>query len=156
MSQTASALSLVVDNSATLGNKLYIDTTPAYGGGGGGPVDPTVPMREYVDKADEAVESRLSAKLDSLTTKLDSLATKDGVSLQRTSVVHNVWAGVAALLLAGLAILSFGADRFDGGASISPQIAALETHQLTVDAAQDHRVKAVDQKLDVIIKQTAK
>ena len=139
-------------------SNVPLDDQTAFGGGGGGggPVEPTVSMREYVDKADEAVEARLSAKIDTVIAKLDGLATKESINLQRTSIVHNVWGGAIAVVLGLLAVLSFGADRFDGGAAVSPQLSAVTAKQATVDADQNAQAKALDRKLDVIINQTAK
>lgn len=107
-------------------------------------MEPTVSMREYVDKADEAVESRLGAKLDKLPTK------------------GTMWAAVAAII-AGiftavaiiLGSLSFASDRFNGGMSISPAVAASQQNQAQIDQRQDAQAAVMDRKLDIIIQQTA-
>lgn len=110
---------------------------PLYGGGGGGPVEPTVNLKDYVDARDEAVEARVNLKVGNLSTK------------------GTVWGAVATGFGLLLAILAFGGDRFDGGASISPTVSKLQIEQEKRDADQDAQLKLMDQKLDVLIKQTA-
>ena len=108
-------------------------------------MEPTVTWREYVDKADEAIESRLDARFDKLPTK------------------GNLWGAVAAMI-AGiftavaivLTTLSFASDRFNGGLAISPVIAEMQTRQRELDQGQDAKVKSLDAKLDLIIRQTAR
>ena len=66
-------------------------------------------MKDYVDARDDAVESRLAAKLD----KLPS-------ATQLWSMVGVLVA--TALTVVGLVFgsLAFGSDRFNGGLSVSP------------------------------------
>jgi hypothetical protein len=101
-------------------------------------------MKDYVDARDDAVESRLSAKLDKLPTK------------------GTVWGAVAAIvgsiftaLAITLGVISFGGDRFDAGMGISPAIQAAQQNQTQIDARQDAQMNVMDQKLDIIIRQTA-
>lgn len=101
-------------------------------------MEPTVSLREYVDKADEAVESRLVSKLDRLPTK------------------GTVWGAVATAVAIILASLAFASDRFNGGLSVSPVIAASQSQQAAVDKKQDAQMAVMDTKLDILIKQTAK
>lgn len=108
-------------------------------------MDPTVSMKEYVDSRDDAVESRLAAKLD----KLPSTAT--------------LWAAVAAIAASiftavaiVLASLSLASDRFNGGMSVSPAIAEAQAKQAQTDSDQDAKLRLMDDKLNIIIKQTAK
>ena len=116
---------------------------PSSGDGEGG--DTTVElMKAYIDSRDDAVESRLSAKLDKLPTK------------------GTVWAAVAAIvgsiftaLAITLGIISFGGDRFDAGLSVYPVIQAAQQNQTQIDARQDAQMNVMDQKLDIIIRQTA-
>jgi hypothetical protein len=110
---------------------------PLYGGGGGGPMEPTVSMKDYVDARDEATESRLSSKLETLPTK------------------STVWGAVATGIGLLAALIAFGGDRFDGGVAVSPTISRLQTEQQKRDSDQDAQLKLMDQKLDVLIKQTA-
>ena len=118
---------------------------PLHGGGGGGPMDSVSLMKAYTDARDDALESRLSAKLDKLLT-----------SSQMWAGVVTVIGGVFTLVTAALAVLAFGGDRFDGGASVSPQLDASHRAQLIVDDNQDAKAALMDQKLDLIIRQTSK
>lgn len=102
---------------------------PLSGGGGGGTFGPMVPIKDYVDKADEAVETRLGAKLEKLSTK------------------QTVWAAVATILGVLLAVLAFGGDRFDAGLSLAAQ----QQVQAARDNEQDRALRAIDQKLDRIL-----
>lgn len=114
------------------------------GGGDGTTVNSDALMKDYVDARDDAVESRLSAKLDKLPTK------------------GTVWGAVAAIvgsiftaLAITLGVISFGGDRFDAGMGISPAIQAAQQNQTQIDARQDAQMNVMDQKLDIIIRQTA-
>lgn len=111
-----------------------------HGGGGGtsGPVEPAVPLKDYVDARDEAVESRLMAKLDTLSTK------------------GTIWGAVATGTALLFAALAFGGDRFDSGMSASAVAEHIQTNQKTVDAAQNSRLKQMDDKLDILIQRSAK
>lgn len=102
-------------------------------GGPGGTSGPMVPIKDYVDARDEAVESRLMAKLDTLSTK------------------GTIWGAVGTALAIGLAVLAFGGDRFDSGIGMADQRQA----QLTRDIEQDKAVTEINTKLDQLIKQTA-
>jgi hypothetical protein len=111
-------------------------------------MDPSVPLRDYVDKADEAVESRLQQQLA-------------GVA-KTTDIRSNVWGATAALsglivALAGLIIglLAFGGDRFDGGMSASSIADNIQTAQRQTDVQQDRRLQQIDDKLDVLIERSA-
>ena len=108
------------------------------GGGGEPPVEPQVSMREYIDKADEAVESRLARQLDKLPTK------------------GTVWAAAGTVLGILLAALACGGDRFDGGVSVSPTIYRNQVAQEKRDSNQDAKAALMDRKLDLIIQQTSK
>lgn len=108
-------------------------------------MDPTVSIKEYVDARNDAIESRLSTKLD----RLPSTAT--------------VWGAVAAIvgsiftaLTIVLASLSFAGDRFDGGMSVSPTIENIRADQAKTDKNQDTKLELMNDKLDVIIQQTSK
>jgi hypothetical protein len=100
-------------------------------------MEPSVSLKDYVDARDEAVESRMSAKLETLPTK------------------NTVWGAVATGIGLLAALIAFGGDRFDGGVSVSPTIAKLQVEQAKRDADQDAQLKLMDQKLDVLIRQTA-
>lgn len=111
---------------------------PLFGGGGGGTLPPMVPIKDYVDKADEAIESRLTAKLDLLATKAD-------VSASQQSIRANIWGAIAAGLGIVLAVLAFATNRFDTGmtarASYDPIV-----------SAQKQRDEAQDKKFDEILR----
>ena len=102
-------------------------------GGTSGPMEPSVSLKDYVDKADEAVESRLMSKLD-------TLATKDALR-------SNIWGAVAALAALILGLAAFGGDRFDAGLGIADQ----RQEQLKRDEQQDRAVAQMNGKLDVLI-----
>jgi len=122
-----------------------ISPEPDFGGGkGGGPMDPSVSMKDHLDARDAALESRLGAKLD----KLPSEARMWGM-------VVSILGGTFVLFVGFLAVLSFAGDRFDGGMSVSPAIAAVQQNQAQVDQRQDAQMAIADRKLDIIIQQTA-
>jgi hypothetical protein len=129
---------------------------PLNGGGGDGTSDGMATMKDYVDARDEAVEARLMAKLDTVISRLDGLPSKNNLDDNRQSVIRNIWGGVITGFVAILAVLAFGGDRFDGGLSVSPQLASMQNNQAVTDQRQDAQANVLDQKLDVIIKQTAK
>lgn len=115
---------------------------PLYGGGGGGGnMDPNVMLKDYVDARDDAVESRLSAKLDKLPTE--------------SALRNNIWGAAAAVLGVMLAVLAFGSDRFNGGLSISPALVAVQTEQNKTDATQDAKLAMMDRKLDILLERSA-
>jgi hypothetical protein len=103
------------------------------GGGGGGTSDDMALLKDYVDARDEAVETRLNSKLDTLATHKD--------------VRNNVWGAVAAALALGIGLIAFGGDRFDAGVGMADYRQA----QLQRDASQDRQMIAVDRKLDLIL-----
>ena len=127
-----------------------------YGGGkGGGGVDSMIPIKEYVDARDDAVESRLSAKLDVVLSELSKLPKTTELEASRQSTVRNIWGGVLTLAGVSLAVLAFGGDRFEGGMAVSPIIAQVTKDQQKIDQTQDAKLGLIDSKLDVLIKQTA-
>ena len=107
------------------------------GGGGGGTLDDMIPLKEYVDARDDAVESRLSQKLDKLSTK------------------GTIWTAVATAVGVTLAVLAFGGDRFDTGLAISPAFQEAAFTQATVDNRQDANITELNKKLDILIVRTA-
>lgn len=109
-------------------------------GGGSGPMEPTVPIKDYVDARDDAVESRLMAKLDAIPTT--------------TAMRSTIWGAVATALGIVFAVLAFGGDRFDGGASVSPIVSQIQGQQAKRDDAQDAKLQEIDQKLDVLIERS--
>lgn len=106
---------------------------PLQGGGGGGTSDDMVPIKEYVDARDDAIESRLGAKLD----KLPSSDT----------VRNNIWGAALTVLGILLAVLAFGGDRFDAGIG---QADSRQT-QLERDSDQDNSMAEINEKLDILI-----
>ena len=100
------------------------------GGNGDGPMEPVVPVND-------AIESRLSTKLDKLPTK------------------GTIWAAVGTLFGLLLAVAAFAGDRFDGGVSASGLLSEQAEQQAAVDEAQDAKLSLIDQKLDILIRQTA-
>jgi hypothetical protein len=100
-------------------------------------MEPVVPVKDYIDARDDAIESRLSSQLEKLPSK------------------GTVWGAVATGVGLMLAFLAFGGDRFDGGMSASPMLNEQAAQQAKVDESQDAKLELMDQKLDVLIKQTA-
>jgi hypothetical protein len=107
-------------------------------------MDPQAMIKDYVDARDDAVESRLSAKLDRLPGR------------------GTIWGAVAAIvgsiftaLAITIGLIAFGGDRFDAGMSVSPAIQAAQQNQSEVDRRQDAQLSVMDDKLDLIIQQTA-
>jgi len=92
-----------------------------------------VPIKEYVDARDDAIESRLGAKLD----KLPSSDT----------VRNNIWGAALTVLGILLAVLAFGGDRFDAGIG---QADSRQT-QLERDSDQDNSMAEINEKLDILI-----
>lgn len=124
------------DFAGNAGDDTYVETT--FGGGrGGAPMDPTVSLKDYVDARDEAVETRVNGRLEKLPTK------------------GTVWGAVATGIGLLLAALAFGGDRFDGGVGASGLLRDQATNQAKTDASQDAKLLVMDQKLDILIKQTA-
>jgi hypothetical protein len=107
-------------------------------GSGGGTSDGMVPMKEYVDARDDAIESRLDRKLDRLATK------------------ETIWGAVATALIIAMAALAFASSRFDSGMSVSRDVSQFQSQQAAIDAKQDAQIGTMNKKLDVIVKQTAK
>ena len=108
-----------------------------YGGSGGGPMDPSVTMKEYVDVKTEALESRLSSRLDSLSTK------------------STVWAALATGVGICLTVLAIAGDRFDGGISATSLLEKQRQEQAETDRSQDAKLESMNKKLDVLINRTA-
>lgn len=102
---------------------------PLHGGGSGGTYDGMVPIKDYVDARDEAVESRLKAKLDTLATK------------------GTIWGAVATAVAVAVTIISFAGDRFDSGIGMADQRQA----QIQRDNAQDKAVADINRKLDILV-----
>lgn len=111
-----------------------------HGGGGGtsGPMEPAVPLKDYVDARDEAVETRLMAKLDQLSTK------------------GTIWGAAGTVIAIILAVMAFGGDRFDSGMDASNVVETARKVQAETDAKQDERLRQIDSKLDLLIQRTAK
>lgn len=80
-----------------------------------------VPLKEYVDKADEAVESRVYARLDKVATK------------------GSVWGAAATVLGIVLAALAFASDRFDSGITVQSALEPALAQQRQRDAQQDRK-----------------
>lgn len=114
------------------------------GGKGGGGMETTVPMKDYIDARTDAVESRLGEKLNALSTK----STIWGAA---AAVIGAVFTGVAIIL----STLAFGSDRFNGGLSISPAVAAAQKAQAETDEKQDAQLSLMNDKLDILVRQTA-
>lgn len=121
------------------GRDLEQVQTLQFGGGGGtsGPMDPSVSIKDYVDARDEAIETRLFAKLDTIPTK------------------STIWGAVGVIIGTMLAVLAFAGDRFDGGISAGGIVSQVKDEQAAKDKAQDAKLELIDQKLDVLIRQTA-
>jgi len=68
---------------------------------------------------------------------------------------NNIWGAAAAVLGIILAALAFGGDRFDGGLGASSLLHEQAEQQAQKDADQDGRLALIDQKLDILIKQTS-
>jgi hypothetical protein len=106
-------------------------------GDGGSTSDDMIPLKDYVDSRDDAVESRLTQKLDKLSTK------------------GTVWAALATGVGIMLAVWAIGGDRFDSGLSISPAFQEAAMKQGAVDNQQDANIAKVNAKLDILIDRTA-
>jgi hypothetical protein len=107
------------------------------GGGSGGSMEQMIPIKEYVDARDDAVESRLQQRLDKLSTKT------------------TVWQAAATIIGLLLAALAFGGDRFDGGVGASVLLREQAEKQAKTDQAQDAKLEQMNGKLDILIKQTS-
>lgn len=104
-------------------------------------MEPMIPVKEYIDARDDAVESRLDQKLGTLATA--------------SQMRNNIWGAAAAIIGIALAALALAGDRFDGGMSVSPIISKVQENQSKIDKNQDAKLELMDQKLDLLIKQTA-
>lgn len=116
---------------------------PLHGGGGGGSMEPNVALKDYIDARDDAIESRLTASLANLSTKQ--------TVWNAAGVVVATLLTITGLVLAALAI---GSDRFNGGLSVSPIIAQVQSEQRKIDQAQDTKLEAINQKLDILIQRS--
>ena len=132
---------LPIDHSDVATGSTLVGSKYGGGKGGGGIMEPQIPIKDYIDARDDAVESRLSAMIDKLP--------------NQTTLIVNVWGGVAAILATVLAVLAFGADRFDGGVGASALVRDSQAIQATTDIEQDIKLQLMDDKLDLILKQTA-
>lgn len=100
-------------------------------------MDPQISMKDYVDARDDAIESRLESKLDKLATK------------------GTIWAAMATAVGIMFAAWAIASSAFSGGLSVSPAIAQLQNAQAATDREQNAKLQLLDDKLDVIIRQTA-
>lgn len=112
-------------------------TGSRFGGGGEGPMEPQISIRDYVDARDEAIESRLDSKLEKLATK------------------GTIWGAVGTAIGIMLAVLAFGADRFDGGVSASAVIDRVRVEQAKTDQAQNAKLDSLNNKLDILLERSA-
>lgn len=104
-------------------------------------MEPKVPLKDYVDAQDGAIETRLMARIEKLATT--------------ETVRNNIWGAAIAIIATILAVLAFGGDRFDGGVNASAMMREQGNRQAATDRAQDAQLEVMNQKLDVLIKQTA-
>ena len=100
-------------------------------------MEPVVPVKDYIDARDDAIESRLLQRLDKFPTKA------------------TVWGAVATGVGLVLAIAAFGGDRFDGGMSAVALVRGQQEAQAEIDQNQNAKLELMDQKLDLLIRQTA-
>lgn len=112
------------------------------GGGGAGPMEPTVNMKDYVDARDAELEAKLLSKLGTLATS--------------NEVRNNIWGAVVTIIVMVLAILAFGGDRFDGGIAADAMMDAAKEDQQVVDRRQDQKLNDMDRKLDVLLERSSK
>ena len=101
-------------------------------------MDPNVAMKDYIDARDDAIESRLGAKLEKVPTK------------------GTVWGAAGTVFGLMLAVLAFASDRFNGGLSASPMVAQMQAEQRKTDQAQDAKLEMMDRKLDILIERSTK
>jgi len=139
-----------IDKSEYVGSHETTDsgnvvTGSVFGGGsGGGPMEPKVPLKDYVDAQDSAVESRISERLG-------GLAKADDIK----SIRQNIWSAAGTVVAILLTMLAIAGDRFDGGVGASSLLREQAAVQESKDKAQDAQLELVNQKLDILIKQTA-
>ena len=92
-----------------------------------------ITMKEYVDKADQVVETRLNAKLD-------KLATKESTS-------RAVWGAAATVLGILLAVAAFAGDRFDSGFGVRSAFDSVLADQRKRDETQDRKLDEILKRL---------
>jgi hypothetical protein len=97
-----------------------------------------IPVNDYVDAQETAIESRLEEKLSSFATK--------GAFHGATAIIIGVT----------LAVLAFGGDYYDAWLSSLQVVAGLRAEQARTDGLQSTKLTAIDEKLDRIIAQTAR
>lgn len=116
-------------------------------------MEPTVPMREYVDKADQATLATAEKQIGELNAKIDALPTR---------LLWHTAGGVVATVGLVIGIVAFGGDRFDSGMSAAEVVSGAQAHneklfaeiekrQADIDAKQDAKLVSMDEKLDVLI-----
>ena len=114
-------------------DNLKVEVDRLKSGGGGGTSDGMVSLKEYVDKADEAVETRLNAKLDKLSTK--------------ESTSRTVWGAAATVLGILLAVAAFAGDRFDSGFGVRSAFDSVLADQRKRDETQDRKLDEILKRL---------
>jgi len=115
------------------GRELESEVERLKSGGGGGTSDGMVSLKDYVDKADEAVETRLNAKLDKLSTK--------------ESTSRTVWGASATVLGILLAVAAFAGDRFDSGFGVRSAFDSVLADQRKRDETQDRKLDEILKRL---------
>jgi hypothetical protein len=119
------------------------DVRFGWSGGGGGPMEPQVLLKDYVDKGDEATIAKAEMLVSQLSAKLDRLPTKG-----------TVWTAMGTGIGILLGVAALAADRFDAGVTVGPTISRVETEQSIVDSRQDSAVAELNRKLDVLIERS--
>jgi hypothetical protein len=115
-----------------------IRPTQFQGPSSGAPSDGSdISIKDYVDSRDDAVESRLTQKLDKLSTK------------------GTIWAAMATAVGIVFAAWAIAGDRFDAGMSISPVVTQMQNSQAAVDREQNAKLDLLDDKLDILLERTA-
>ena len=137
-------VSISPDSVKLRGGAVPIDDVRFGGsGGGGGPMEPQVSLKDYVDKGDEATIAKAEMLVSQLSSKLDRLPTKG-----------TVWTAMGTGIGILLGVAALAADRFDAGVAVGPTISRVETEQSVVDARQDSAVAELNRKLDVLIERS--
>lgn len=143
----------------------YTANTDFGGGGGSGPMEPSVPLKDYVDKGDEVTLARAEKVVGDLSIKVGELSAKIDLKVGELSAKVDALPGRMLWIAAGgvlstvgliVTILAFGFDRFDGGTAAMGAFSSEIVSPKMRDEEQAKAMADISAKLDTLVKQPEK